>query len=1353
MASERDIEDLRSQVDTDARSPAFVRLARALNARGEHEEAARVAQRGLLAHPDAVEGRLALAVAEAARGRVREALEQIKRALLIDQENPEALGLMGRILLERGLTQRAAQFLAHAVKLAPERREYRKLLQAARAEGAPAPARGPSSPGPRVFGPEDVPDADHPWREDDPEAPAEPTVFAPDAGQPARRARDSLDDRLAALPSVRDEVEEEEPTRLATAAAVKRPAQIGREDEPAEEEPTRSHRRGKVGGSAAELSRVLQADEAEQARLQAEKRMGREAHLEEEPTAALSPDLLRAALEGQRPGRDEEGAGRRAASAAESAIAEAPGSEARPPEPSPEAATDRPGPSPAETEARSGASAGSPGGARREGATAEGAGAPAAPRRDATGAEPASTAPAADAESAEASRRAGEASAAPARGADAATAKPPARETTSGGGASLETERASSKRASKETAAREAGAERRADSGEEAPANASTPRARKEASAKKAASSGANASADEEASSSAEEPGPKGASSEAAPQRAASSSAKPASSGEKARASGDASASVEAEAAAPAEKAAPAPVEAEAPAESAASSSGKRAPGKKAAAASAQKAGPAPAKAGASAKKAASEPAPGSAPAPPSKGENAGKEGGPTAKGFGPVATRMVDDALFAILGQRPDAQPSPAPDAQVRPRVVRTSERIGAGARILGLLVLAAAGFGVGLAAAVAPDQAAPEVAAEELKGVASDLERGGLAALRKAEETIAELDRSNPELRPVLAGALAEIHARRFARFGRAPSAREAAREAARAARAGPATVESLYAAALTSTAPAALERLDRGFAAALDVYPESPKAWVGRALVSLRRGEEEAALARLLEARALHPQHRQTLLETARWLARRGASRAALETYARLQSYHGLDVEAAIERFVLDWATGQDPAPDEAVSILAGLVREEIAEVAGDEAGRAALAFALPKLRNARVQEGLTELSKAEGAFAGSPDYQSTVGRVLLALGEAERAQESFLRAAESAPEAARHALDLARARFAEAAGYRFELEELRKRVARLQRDAPLGQVRLPYGTVEARPATFTLVSVELDAGAFPESLLAAALEGDAPRDAALAAAVDGALARRALREGDLERARSRLQAAREHADLPLLAGIEGRLLLARGRPEAAAARLGPPVEAGRGGPVLALALARARAEAEDAIGALDAYARFFARGGLSPEARVEEARLRMTRGDDEGALEALDAAEALESGHAAAALTRAEVLLRQERPEDARAALERAIELEPRIARGIPPRGLDGFSPALLTELGARALPRKRRLGIALLRAALEEPGAPAKVHFHLGAALVKRRATRREGRRELARYLSLAPEGPHRAEAERLSRRR
>jgi predicted Zn-dependent protease len=713
----------------------------------------------------------------------------------------------------------------------------------------------------------------------------------------------------------------------------------------------------------------------------------------------------------------------------------------------------------------------------------------------------------------------------------------------------------------------------------------------------------------------------------------------------------------------------------------------------------------------------------------------------------------MVDDALFAILGQRPDAQPSPAPDAQVRPRVVRTSERIGAGARILGLLVLAAAGFGVGLAAAVAPDQAAPEVAAEELKGVASDLERGGLAALRKAEETIAELDRSNPELRPVLAGALAEIHARRFARFGRAPSAREAAREAARAARAGPATVESLYAAALTSTAPAALERLDRGFAAALDVYPESPKAWVGRALVSLRRGEEEAALARLLEARALHPQHRQTLLETARWLARRGASRAALETYARLQSYHGLDVEAAIERFVLDWATGQDPAPDEAVSILAGLVREEIAEVAGDEAGRAALAFALPKLRNARVQEGLTELSKAEGAFAGSPDYQSTVGRVLLALGEAERAQESFLRAAESAPEAARHALDLARARFAEAAGYRFELEELRKRVARLQRDAPLGQVRLPYGTVEARPATFTLVSVELDAGAFPESLLAAALEGDAPRDAALAAAVDGALARRALREGDLERARSRLQAAREHADLPLLAGIEGRLLLARGRPEAAAARLGPPVEAGRGGPVLALALARARAEAEDAIGALDAYARFFARGGLSPEARVEEARLRMTRGDDEGALEALDAAEALESGHAAAALTRAEVLLRQERPEDARAALERAIELEPRIARGIPPRGLDGFSPALLTELGARALPRKRRLGIALLRAALEEPGAPAKVHFHLGAALVKRRATRREGRRELARYLSLAPEGPHRAEAERLSRRR
>ena len=78
---------LQRQLEDDPRSIAFVSLAEEYLRLERFSEAVKIAERGLLNHPDSVDGRLVLARAEAEQDHIRSALEQIKRALVIDQEN------------------------------------------------------------------------------------------------------------------------------------------------------------------------------------------------------------------------------------------------------------------------------------------------------------------------------------------------------------------------------------------------------------------------------------------------------------------------------------------------------------------------------------------------------------------------------------------------------------------------------------------------------------------------------------------------------------------------------------------------------------------------------------------------------------------------------------------------------------------------------------------------------------------------------------------------------------------------------------------------------------------------------------------------------------------------------------------------------------------------------------------------------------------------------------------------------------------------------------------------------------------------------------------------------------------
>ena len=1112
--SEEQIASLRSHVSADARSRAFVDLSKALIAQGKHNEAAEVAQRGLLAHPDAVEGRVALAMAEAEQGHFREALDQIKRALLIDQDNAEALALMGRILLERGLAQRAAQFLSHAVKLEPDNPSYRTLLVQARhatsesggdsARGAPLSSSGSGTSSrrhssipipknerrssevrsrnggrPRVFGPESVLNDDNPWEEADAES---HTVFAADAEAPKApsvsksgkkaKPQKGIDARLAALPTGKEDAEEE-PTRI-NDSSIKVGASIHTE----EEEPTKfaasvPQRRGKLGGSAAELSQMLRADP--------------------EP------------LSGRAPSRP-------------------------PPVPEPDP--------------------------------------PAMVLESSQPAQP---------------------------------IKP------------KEVVVASSSRAK-----------------EVSPKSAQAP-----------------------------EPKPK-----------------------------------------------PKPKEVELKPDD--------------------------------------------------------KPASRVARGIGPVATRMVDDALFAILGrkrsaveQMPAAASAPASPmgAPRKPRVVRTAAELGHWARVAAGIVLCGGAFGIGYTAAVAPGAAAPEIVSEELKGVATELEKGGLAALLSAEERVNELRRSNPDLEPLLEGVVAEIFARRHIRFGRSPEARKLALSALEGSE--ELTVERAMAEVLLSTSTKSLKELDQRLELASKRYPGSPKVWVARAQIARRLRDSSLSIAHLTRARAIHPQHRQTLLETARWLVRAQALPTAIETYALLQSLYDLDVEVAIERYMLGWASGADAAHDEAVALLAGLVREENHEVAKDEVGRASFAFALARLQRGRAEDGLNALAEAEGAFRDSPSYQSVVGRVLLALGEAERAETCFLRAIELEPQNNAYWLNLGRAQYAKQTDQRLEIDVLKKRLKRLQRELSPGVLRLPYGSVRAQPTRFELVEVELKSGSFPESYLHAAMKADADRKIALQVAVRAALANRALNEGDMSKAREHLRAARKaKLKLPILGWVRGRLFFANGELSRAVREFKAASDKDPSAHVMVqLDLARALAASGDVAGSASTYETFFKKGGVSPDAWLEYAQLKVSVGNIKSALKALKSLETIEPQSASAVVLRAEIYLEQERFKRAQELLVRAMELNPSLTELKPPRGLRQLSPALIMQMGRLVYKDNRKKGLSLLRVAAARPDAQASTHFFLGKALVSSRKTRRSGRRELKRYLELDPRGRHVREAVRLRKRR
>ena len=1089
---QRRVEALRQRMQDDPRSLAFVSLAEELNRIGQYEEAATVAQRGLLNHPDSVAGRLALAVAESEQDHVKEALEQIKRALIIDQENPKALALMGQILLKRGLAKRAVQFLSHAVKLAPTDRDYAQLLQQARRQASETPEPS-GSPRPAVFNADAVPAEADPWSEDGDKNEADHTVFDPDAVKRLSRGNTSL----------RAGSNGEDPTAF---------------QHPIPQPGLAASRNAKVGGSAAEYSQMMRGSQVKEA-------------------------IAAAIVEGE---------GDATVSAAEVPLVNQPVHQPPP--------TDPPPPVPP---------AAIPGDSAATGT--RGKGVPKAPSLSMKAPEPAAPKPKRDR------------------------------------------------------------AERRA-SGK----------------SKDIPSFKAKSSANER-------------------------------------------------------------------------------------------------------------------PKPPSV-----KPAAKPDKRIGPVGTRMVDDALWVLFGKKGAADASSAPEADAdgaaerapagpvvrspgaeprgpQPRVVRTGERFGTWVQVATMTVLSVTGALVGHWVMLSSAGPGPEVASEEVKGLASDLERGGLAALLSAEERAAELSRSAPDLEPLLNGVKLEIYGRRWRSFGRDRGMRAKAQSAIEALSGRRPTVEHLAGLVALSTSTAQRDTLLAELKSLARRYPESPKIRVLQAELFHESGRERAALNALHEAKAIHNHHRATLLALARWYRRSKAYGESLATYARLLDRYPLDVEAAIERYVLGQATGADPDEAQAVSLLAGLVRNEDPNVAKDETGRASLAFAVPPLAKGQLVEGIESLGKAEAAFEQSAVFKYAVAGAYLAVGEYDRAEALYKAAAKLEPKARAPKLGVARVQYAREAGIRIDLTRESERVARrykAQRQARPGVARLPLGTLRLVPGRFELVRFRPDPGVFPE-----AAYRDTKDLADLPVVNLLAIGERELERGDIDAAIKRFEAALGMRPSAKARFALGRALAMKGEHNGAIRMLRAGLQQSSDNIPGRLALARSYMARGQVVPALETLEPLERSSVQAPDGLLWLGRLRTERGDYEGAISPLKTATELRPRDVDARLAYGEALHHVRRTDEAMTAFANAASMAPDTSKR------KGLSPIALMYLGRAELERSKRRGVALLKKALKSETVPVEAHYYLGEALARSRRTRRQGRRELQRYVRIGPPGELRDRASQLLRRR
>jgi len=737
--------------------------------------------------------------------------------------------------------------------------------------------------------------------------------------------------------------------------------------------------------------------------------------------------------------------------------------------------------------------------------------------------------------------------------------------------------------------------------------------------------------------------------------------------------------------------------------------------------------------------------------------------------GSGKPSTMFVEDAVWAIYGSEPPPKPkdddpkksverkkkpsaAPAPP-QARRRsvlVVRTSAWLGRAALWIVVAMVSAGAMWAAYAYTVEGAGAAPAEAEEALRTIASDLERGGLASMLAAEESITSLLPLVPTLKPTLSAALAEIFARRYTDFGGDIAMRDRAR-ASLAEATGEVTVERLTARVLLSTSAADLDRIDLALVEGLKRYPKSPKSIVLRADIAQRQARSDAAARLLYEARALNPTRRGTLTALARWHASREAYGASIALYDELLAApeQAEDVEVALERYVVGRLAPTDAGANEIEARLAGLVREELPGVAKDEAGRVALIFAFTAFARSDLATGIDHVSAAEAAFERSSEFRRGTGDLLLGAGEWVRARKQYGKALELDPSNDDLRVAIARAQFGEQSKLRAPKEAATPATTR-------SVARLPFGTAKLAVDRFTFFSFRPDGNAFPEASYAALAK--AHRGPELERQLDAlnlrVRAQRAMAEGKTRTAIRLLEEAKTRAPSAALEVALGRAYHRRQDHTAARRAFEVALKLDRDDIAARVGLGKVLADEGSVIDAIATLQPLVDEGVVAPEAYRRLAELHTQRGDDTAALDLLR--KVLAAGSADAKLLTQLGRLHHSAGQTDRAldVYRRALSLEPKLKK--PPkrrssrrRSADPRDGVDLYYIGRLMLDGDTKTGTRLLYASAQADESPAEAQFYLGRQLIKKKRTRRAGRRALDAFRKAEPKSELADEAERL----
>ena len=129
----RELDDLIERVRRDPNSSAFVDLMDAYLLLGRPSEAIAVGATGLIAAPDHVPARIAIARAQLALHQWKDAQGELLRVVKVDRESRIGFALLGEVLVRRSDFERAVPVLQHAQTLDPTNQHVAMLLKAARA--------------------------------------------------------------------------------------------------------------------------------------------------------------------------------------------------------------------------------------------------------------------------------------------------------------------------------------------------------------------------------------------------------------------------------------------------------------------------------------------------------------------------------------------------------------------------------------------------------------------------------------------------------------------------------------------------------------------------------------------------------------------------------------------------------------------------------------------------------------------------------------------------------------------------------------------------------------------------------------------------------------------------------------------------------------------------------------------------------------------------------------------------------------------------------------------------------------------------------------------------------------------